>query len=431
MLDLDRCRHAVEGWDRRNDRVGRAMRLIADGVVDRDGVSGLARRLGCTERDLQAELSSVAGAGPLALARNQRAQTARLLLEATSIPIADVALGAGFRSARELNVTAREIFALAPRELRARARRGERIEDRGEIALRLPYRAPLDANAMIEYLGVRAVPGVEEVVDGAYRRSLRLPHGTGTVELHPGDGCIRARFRLEDLRDLGTAIQRSRALLDLDADPDAVSEALASDPLLGWFVRAAPGRRVAGHVDAHELAFRAVLGQQVSVRGAATLTARLVEAYGSPLDHPLGTVTCLFPSAEQVAAMRPGSLGMPRARHGALIGLAAALADGRLALDPGADRDEARQMLLALPGIGPWTTAYVVMRALRDPDAFMPSDLGVRRALERLGHDDRPPAAERLADRWRPYRAYALQHLWASLATEPPAKRTPESARCR
>ena len=415
-----RCRpDATPGspdWDRRADLVGRAMRLIADGVVDREGVPALARRLGYTERHVHRQLVSVVGAGPLQLARAQRAQTARVLLETTSLPVTEVAFAAGFRSVRQFNSTIREVFATTPSGLRARIRHNGRAQDSGAISLRLPYRAPLDAGGLIDYLARRAVPGVEEVGDGAYRRSLRLPHGPGVVELRPENGHIAGRFLLSDLRDLNAAIQRSRQLLDLDSDPLAVSEALGGDELLAPLVRAAPGRRVPGHVDGPELAVRAVLGQQVSLAGAATLAGRLVADHGEPLERPLGGVTHLFPSAAALAQADPDRLAMPVSRRRALIGLAAALARGELSLDAGVDRDEARRRLLALKGIGPWTAAYVAMRALRDPDAFLPSDLGVRHALERLGRDGRPGAATKLAERWRPYRAYAVQHLWGRLA---------------
>jgi AraC family transcriptional regulator, regulatory protein of adaptative response / DNA-3-methyladenine glycosylase II len=426
-----RCRpDATPGspeWDRRADLVGRAMRLIADGIVDREGVSGLARRLGYTERHVHRELVSVAGAGPLALARAQRAQTARILLETAELPIADVAHASGWQSVRQFNATIREVFATTPSELRSRARRHGRAQDSGAITLLLPYRAPLQADGLIAFLGLRAVPGVEELDDGVYRRSLRLPHGTGTVELRPEDGHILARYRLADLRDLAAAMQRSRALLDLDSDPHAVSSALGSDALLGALVRAAPGRRVAGHVDAHELAVRAVLGQQVSLAGARTLAGRLVAGYGERLERPLGGVTHVFPSAQALVGADPEGLAMPTARRRALLGLAAALAREELVLDAGADREEALGRLRSLPGIGPWTAAYVAMRALRDPDAYLPTDLGVRHALEQLGHDGRPAAAERVAERWRPYRAYAVQYLWASLTSsgETPSEKTP------
>ena len=415
-----RCRpDAAPGspeWDTRADLVGRAMRLIADGVVDREGIPGLASRLGYTERHVHRQLVAVAGAGPLALARAQRAQTARVLLETTDVPITEIAFAAGFSSVRQFNATVREIFAGTPSELRARTRRDGRPEESGAVVLRLPYRAPLDAAGLLAFLGQRAVAGVEDQTYGVYRRSLRLPHGPGVVELAPGDGHVLARFVLSDLRDLPAAMQRSRALLDLDSDPQAVVDALGGDALLGHLVRADPGRRVPGHVDAHELAVRAVLGQQVSVAGAATLAARLTAVYGEPLERPLGAITHLFPSAAALAEVDPSDLPMPASRKRALIGLAEALATGDVVLDAGVDRAEALERLQALPGIGPWTTSYVAMRALRDPDAFMPSDLGVRHALERLGQDGRPLAAQQIAERWRPYRAYALAQLWGSLA---------------
>ena len=415
-----RCRpDATPGspeWDLRTDLVGRAMRLIADGVVDRDGVTGVAARLGYTERHVHRQLVAVVGAGPMALARAQRAQTARILLETTGLPMIDVAFAAGFRSLRQFNATMKEVFATTPTQLRGRARRDGRAEERGTVELRLPYRAPLDARGLIEFLAKRAVPGVEEVVEGAYRRSLRLPHGSGVVELRPVERHVRARFTLDDLRDLAAAVQRCRTLLDLDSDPSMVVEALGGDPVVGPLVSSAPGLRLPGNADSHELAARAVLGQQVSVAGAATLAARLVAAHGAPLDRPTGSVTHVFPTAEALADADPAAMAMPVSRRNALTGLARALARGDVRLDPGADRDEARRGLLALPGVGPWTAAYIAMRALRDPDAFPAGDLGVRHALERLGHDGSPAAAVRLAERWRPYRAYAVAHLWATLA---------------
>ncbi len=422
-----RCRpDATPGspdWDRRADLIGRAMRLIADGVVDREGVVGLSRRLGYSERHVYRELVNGVGAGPLALARARRAQTARILLETTTVPIIEVAFAAGFQSVRQFNATIREIFAAAPRELRARARRNGRAEDSGAVTLRLPYRAPLDADGLLAFLALRSVSAVEETLAGAYRRSLRLPNGGGVVELRPLENHVQARYWLDDLRDLAAAMQRSRALLDLDSDPHAVIGSLGGDSLLGPLLHAAPGRRVPGHVDGHELAARAVLGQQVSLLGAATLAGRLVSEYGELLRRPVGAVTHTFPRAEALAEADPERLAMPSSRRRALLGLAGALAGGSLALDGGADREEARSRLLALPGIGRWTADYIAMRALRDPDAFPASDLGVRHALEQLGEDGRPAAAERLAERWRPYRAYAVQHLWAQLAPSGRAKR--------
>jgi AraC family transcriptional regulator, regulatory protein of adaptative response / DNA-3-methyladenine glycosylase II len=277
----------------------------------------------------------------------------------------------------------------------------------------LPYTPPLDSESLLAFLGARAIPGVEEYADGAYRRSLQLPGGPGMLELQPVGDRVRARYRLADRGDLDRAAKRTRALLDLDSDPQAVLGALGGDPVIGSLVRATPGRRVPGHVDAHELAVRAVLGQQVSVAGAVTHAARLVAAYGEPLAHPVGGVTHLFPSAAAVAAADPDRLAMPRSRRRTLISLAAALADRELALDAESHRARARRALLALPGIGPWTTEYIAMRALGDRDAFLETDLGVKRAVELLGLDSRPAAILELAEGWRPYRAYALVHLWA------------------
>jgi len=423
-----RCRpDATPGspeWDLRADLVGRAMRLIADGVVDREGVRGLAGRLGYTERHVHRQLVAVVGAGPLALARAQRAQTARILLETTALSITGVAFAAGFQSVRQFNATVQEVFAMTPSALRARARKYGRPEDSGALSLRLPYRAPLDAQSLIVFLGQRAVPGIEQVLDGSYRRSLRLPHGAGIVELSPADGYVSARYWLSDLRDLGSAMQRSRALLDLDSDPRSVMDVLGGEPLLGALVAKAPGRRVAGTVDGHELAVRAVLGQQVSLRGARTLAGRLVAGYGEQLERPLGTVTHVFPSAEVLTGVDPTKLAMPTGRRRGLLALVTALARDELVIDAGADRADARRRLLALPGIGRWTAEYIAMRALGDPDAFLSSDLGVRRALEQFGLDGSPKSAARLAERWRPYRSYAVQHLWASLGSTARATHT-------
>jgi AraC family transcriptional regulator, regulatory protein of adaptative response / DNA-3-methyladenine glycosylase II len=285
------------------------------------------------------------------------------------------------------------------------------------IALELPLRPPFEGAGLVEFLARRAVPGVEEVAGGVYRRSVDLPRGAGIVELAPASESMGASYWLSDQRDLDAAVEGSRALFDLDVDPRVVVDALGGDEVIGPLVAAAPGRRVPGHVDAHELAVRAVLGQQVSLAGARTLTARLVEAYGEPLARPIGAVTHLFPSAAALAEADPATFPMPAARQRALRGLTEALAAGRLALDPGGDRSVARERLLALPGIGPWTVEYIAMRALRDRDAFLATDLGLRHALRRLGLDERPAAALRLAERWRPYRAYAQHHLWATVAT--------------
>jgi len=412
-----RCRpDATPGspeWQARADLVGRAMRLIADGAVDRAGVAGLAGQLGYSERHLHRQLVAELGVGPVALARAQRAHTARLLLETTDLPVADVAFAAGFASVRQFNDTIRAVFAATPTELR-RGRRGAQTSSPGTVVVRLPYREPMDLAGLVGFLATRAVPGVEEQADG-YRRSVRLAHGDGVLELAPGPGHVRCSLHLADLRDLTAAVHRCRRLLDLDADPVAVDKALGTDPLLAPLIRRRPGRRVPGHVDGAELAVRAVIGQQVSVAGARTVAGGLVARWGKPLTTPIGAVSHLFPTADTLAAVDPADLPMPQARGRALVTVAAAIADGNVDLEPGTDRGEAERQLLALPGIGPWTASYICMRALGDPDVFLPTDLGARHALARLGQPDGPTAVAAAAERWRPWRSYALQHLWSIL----------------
>jgi AraC family transcriptional regulator, regulatory protein of adaptative response / DNA-3-methyladenine glycosylase II len=406
-------------WNYRADVVGRAMRLIADGIVDRGGVADLAFRLGYSERHLNRMLLAEVGAGPLAIARAQRAQTARLLLETTDLPITSVAFAAGFASTRQFNDTIRSVFDLTPTALRHRALPVNVAQSAsGSIAIRLPYRPPLAAERLFGFLALRAIPGVEAGDSGSYRRTLALPNGAATVELHNAGDHVACRLRLDDVRDLGAAVQRSRRLLDLDADPEAVDGQLGSDPLLGRMVDAHPGLRSPGAVDAPELAIRAVLGQQVSVASARAQAARLVRSAGRPLRTPSGTLTHLFPTPEALGAMDPETLPMTRAKGRAVVGLAQALADGKIVLDPGVDREEVSAKLMELDGIGPWTAAYIRLRALGDPDVFMPSDLGIRKALERLGAAGDPKTAGELAERWRPWRSYALHHLWLSLSQE-------------
>ncbi len=415
-------------WNVRADLAGRAMRLIRDGVVDREGVGGLAARLGYSERQVHRTMIAELGAGPLALARAQRAQTARILVETTALPLSDIAFAAGFASIRQFNATIREVFAAAPGELRERAaRRGSGVTlVPGTVRLRLAYRPPIDIDRLLRFLAVRAIPGIETVADGAYRRTLTLPNGGGVAAVRPvrGASYVECEFQLEDLRDLAPAVQRCRRLLDLDADPETVSSFLSRSELLRRAVAACPGRRVPGHVDGDELAMRAVLGQQVSVAAARRLGARLTAAYGKPLDRAVygadaaderGPLTHCFPTAETLADADPADLPMPRSRGRALVTLATALASGHLSLDPGASRDDVEQKLLAMRGIGPWTAGYIRMRALSDPDAFLPTDAGVRHGLALLGAASDPASAARLGESWRPWRSYALHHLWAAL----------------
>jgi AraC family transcriptional regulator of adaptative response / DNA-3-methyladenine glycosylase II len=282
--------------------------------------------------------------------------------------------------------------------------------------LRLAARPPFDAAGLLAHVSARAVPGVEAIEDGEYRRALRLPHGAAVAGLAPGDAGVRVRLWGADPRDVDDAARRLAALLDLALDPAEVLAALGDAPVVGPLVRERPGLRLPGTTDPAELAVRAVIGQQVSVAGAATVAGRLATEHGERLAHPVGTVTHAFPSAEALAAADPATLPMPRSRGRAIVGLAAALAAGDVDLSPGADPETAGAQLLALPGIGPWTADYVRMRGLGDRDAFPAADLGLRRALERLGRDGSPRAALALAEAWRPLRAYGAQHLWSFAA---------------
>ncbi|TMC31575.1 MAG: DNA-3-methyladenine glycosylase 2 family protein [Chloroflexi bacterium] len=354
-------------WNVRGDLVGRAMRLIADGIVDREGVAGLAKRLAVSERHLHRLLLSELGAGPLAIARAQRAQTARTLIETTDLPFTDVAFAAGFESIRQFNDTVRDVFALTPTDLRRAGRRRGDIAE-GALTLRLPYRPPLDWDGLFEWLRARAVPGV--------------------------------------------AVAR---LLDLDADPLSVVEVLSKDRRLSPIVRKRPGLRAPGAVDGTELAIQAILGQQVSLGAARTLTSRLVTTHGDVIKIADPALTHLFPTADRIAGADLSKLGVPATRRATLRALATAVAGGRLSLDPGADRAEVYRQLTALPGIGDWTAGYIVMRALGDPDTFLPSDLGVKKAGARLGLGSNPRAMSETAAAWRPWRTYATHQLWATL----------------
>lgn len=426
-----RCRpDAAPGspeWDVRADVVGRAMRLIADGVVDRGGVPGLAARLGYTERHLHRMLRAEMGAGPLALARAQRAQTARILIETTGLGMAEIAFAAGFGSVRQFNDTVREVYASAPSELRAARGRQQAQPGAGTISLRLAYRPPLHARALLDFLALRALPGVEEVIDGTYHRGLRLPHGAGQVVLTPADGYVAATLRLADLRDLAPAVARCRRLLDLDADPVAVDGTLATDPALAPTVAVEPGIRVPRAVDGFEMAVRAVIGQQISVTAARTTLTRLLKH----ADHDVGVGAAGVPgqplhdrraegrgdlrgflSAEELLSVPDSGFGMPSGRRETLRAVARAVAEGSVDLAPGGDREETVRRLLALPGIGPWTAGYLAMRALGDPDVFLGTDLAVRRGAAALGLPDDHRTLDAYADRWRPWRSYATIRLW-------------------
>ncbi|MGW1719654.1 DNA-3-methyladenine glycosylase 2 family protein [Streptomyces sp. NPDC002156] len=396
-----RCRpDAVPGsaeWNVRADVVGRAMRLIGDGVVDREGVAGLAVRLGYSARQVQRQLTAELGAGPVALARAQRAHTARVLLQTTGLPVTEIAFAAGFASVRQFNDTIRTVYAATPSTLRAKAPSTTPTPTPAPtststppgIPLRLSHRGPYHSAAVFDLLAREAVPGIEEVSGSpgrrTYRRTLRLPYGTGIVAVEeygsaPRGRWLDARLHLTDLRDLTTAVQRLRRLFDLDSDPYAVDERLGADPRLAHLVALRPGLRSPGAADPAELAVRALVGREAA--------ERLVARYGEVLPSPSGSLTHLFPESAVLAEAAARDGDSP------LRALTAALADGTLRLDPGADRDETHRALLALPGLDPRTVAVVRARALGDPDVA-------------------PPGVD-VPDTWRPWRSYALHHLIAA-----------------
>jgi AraC family transcriptional regulator, regulatory protein of adaptative response / DNA-3-methyladenine glycosylase II len=430
-----RCRpDAAPGsaeWNIRADVVARAVRLIGDGVVEREGVSGLAHHLGYSVRQLNRLVVAELGTGPLQLALAHRVQSARTLLETTDLPVSDVAWASGFGSIRQFNDRIRDVYALSPTELRRRAPTvaGANGEDpAGAITVRLAYRPPLQLDSMLAYIGRRAIPGVESYDGTRYMRVLRLPHGLGIASVHAagtgpeggrrtrGRAAVTCSLRLQDMRDFSAAVSRVRRLLDLDADPEAVSDALARSEALGPLVGQHAGLRVPGAVDGPEIAVRAVLGQQISVSGARTLAARLAARLGETVPEPVGSLTRAFPTVEAIAAANPAEMALPASRAGTLQAVARSIADGRLRLDPGADRDEAESLLLATPGVGPWTASYVRMRGLGDPDVFLPTDLGVRKGLEVL-RDGGSVVAD--PESWRPWRSYATFHIWGLLGATP------------
>ena len=406
-------------WNVRSDVAARAMRLIADGLVEREGVPGLAAQLGYSTRHLTRVLNSELGAGPLALSRAHRSHTARMLLVGTDLSMADVAFSAGFASIRQFNATVREVYDMAPMQLRARRREPVSALP-GAIDLVLPHRGPMDATAIFAWQQARDIAGVTASTPTCYARTQRLPGGPAWFELRLDESGdvprMRLRARLTSLGDLATLVARARRLFDLDADPLATEAELSKHPELAAAIAARPGLRVPGAVDPHEMLIRAMIGQQISVAAARTALTRLTDVLGERIE-PYQGLDRLFPSMEAIADRGAEVLRGPAARIRAITNVAAALASGELTLSAGDDNDEQRRRLLAMPGIGPWTADYVRMRVTGDPDVFLPGDAAVRNGAKKLGLPSTPAALAERSKRAAPWRSYLTAHLWRLLAT--------------
>lgn len=421
-----RCRPesapGTPAWTGSSATVARALRLISEGALAPQGAEELAARLGVGDRHLRRLFARHLGTSPRAVTRTRRTHFARRLIDDTELPMSEVAHAAGFGSVRQFNKAIRTCFGRSPTRLRHDARgRREPAQD-GEITLELAYRPPLDWDALLEFLRFRATPGVEHVDAGTYRRSIQLDGRTGTlaVEPDPAHARVRLRVRIGDTSTLARVAEGARRIFDLSAHPLRIAGDLSRDPDLARRIEARPGIRVPGAWDPFELGVRAVLGQQVTVKGATTLAGRLVRAFGKPLDCSSGPLTHLFPGPGALADADLASIGIPGARAETLRALARAVAGGELALTGVVHPEAVLDALERIPGIGSWTAQYIAMRALGEPDAFPASDLGLRKALAEPG--GRPlgaTALEKRSEAWRPWRAYAALWLWTSPVDEP------------
>jgi AraC family transcriptional regulator, regulatory protein of adaptative response / DNA-3-methyladenine glycosylase II len=403
-------------WRGTSNTISRALSLIELGALDENDVDTLAGRLGLGERQLRRLFRQHLGASPVAVAQTRRILLAKQLIHETRLPMAEIAFASGFGSVRRFNETFRALFGRPPSELRRVSGPDCSAGPQGEIVLLLRYHPPYGWAAMLEFLRRRAIAGVETVGADHYARSVELNGVHGTVTVQRGSGnALRATVRFPKLSALPMIIARLRRVFDLAADPVAIAAHLAKDPALAPLVKARPGLRVPGAWDGFELAIRAVLGQQITVTAAATLAARLVAAHGQRLIVADAEITHVFPSPTALAAADLTSLGMPRSRAVALSAVAAAaVADPHL-FEANCGLEDAVERLRSIRGVGEWTAQYIALRQLREPDAFPPADIGLLRAIS--GREQRRPSSSELLDRanaWRPWRAYAAQHLWAS-----------------
>ncbi len=415
-------------WRGASNTVSRGLALIEAGALDEAGVEALADRLGVGERQLRRLFKAHLGASPLTVAQTRRVHLAKQLIHETRLPMAEIALASGFGSVRRFNETFLQLFGRPPSSLRRAGAADAAVGPEGEVVLRLRYRPPYDWGSMLSHLAARAIRGMEWVEDGVYARTIELDGVAGAVRVRQAKGdALEAAIRFPRLSALPTLIARLRRVFDLAADPQAIATHLGQDPVLAPLVAKRPGLRTPGAWDGYELGVRAVLGQQITVSAAVTLASRLVVRHGRLLS-PAATgdprLTHAFPRPETLAQLDLADLGMPGARARCLSSLSAAVAADPQLLGARRGLEEAVKRLRALPGIGEWTAQYIALRELREPDAFPAADVALMRAVGDA-EGRRPNAAELLAraEAWRPWRAYAAQHLWTELAAGSPLRK--------
>jgi AraC family transcriptional regulator of adaptative response / DNA-3-methyladenine glycosylase II len=395
--------------------VCRAVHLITEGALDGRPEADLAAALGVSVRHLRRLFVEHVGTTPDQLARSHRTHFARRLLEDTDLSVTDVAWASGFGSLRQLNRASQQVFHAPPTELRARRRRGDPLPADGGLTLRLPFRGALEWDVLLDYFATRAIAGVEHVDGGTYRRTIEVDGQPGVLELSCGEeGHLHLRAHLADVRGLIHVVERARQIFALDRDPAEANAQLAVDPRFAAAVATRPGVRVPGTWDPHETGVRAIVGQQVSVRGAGTLTARIVERAGRPVPgfEDLG-LTHTFPDPATLSQADLSGIGMPGARVAAIKAFAAAVDKGDVPIDGRLPLDDLVAAITAVPGLGPWTASYLALR-MGERDAFPVADLGLRRAASRDGTPLSTAALAERAERWRPHRATAAVRLWMS-----------------
>jgi AraC family transcriptional regulator of adaptative response / DNA-3-methyladenine glycosylase II len=402
------CSPGTPAWLGTSNTVSRALRLIAESGLQDGGVEVLAARLGVGSRHLRRLFLKHLGATPTSVAHTRRLHFAKKLIDETSLPMTQIALASGFGCVRRFNAGIHDVYHRTPTQIRRLARQTQ-VQPENQYLFRLRFRPPYDWKGMLSFLAARATPGVETVDHGCYRRSISLNDSQGYFEisLDEANHSLVARVQFGDPRSLFFITERIRSMFDLNADWAAIAKTLKADPVMAAQIEAAPGLRVPGCWNGFELAVRAILGQQVSVKGATTLAGRLVKHFGQKFAGAPG-LTHVFPQPHAFADANLTSIGLPRARAETIRALARAIDDGRISFDGAVDSTQFLSNLCEIPGIGKWTAQYVAMRALGEPDAFPSSDLGLLRTLNLSSTRD----LETRAEAWRPWRSYAAVHLW-------------------